>query len=493
MNRQIRRLGIGLSVCYVALFAMLNWIQVYKAPKYNNDPRNTAEIRKDFNRPRGAIISADGNLLAQSIDNPDSTSEFERVRIYPEGELFAQLTGFMSFKYGATGLEKTYTSQLSGQTLNQQLRGISSLFVDEESVGNVGISIRADVQEAARQALGAREGSVVAIDPRTGELLAFWSYPSFDPNQLSGTDFTQVDAAWDSLNAAPGQPMRPHQYQDRYFPGSTFKVVTAATGVDQGVVTQDQPSYPVERSYTPPQTNLPIFNFGGSSCGGTLFTILAFSCNSAFARMGTETVGPDGMVAGAESFGFNDSPPIDLPGAVDSVFPTDFFRNLPKLAQSSIGQNDVQATPLQMALVAAAIANGGVIMKPHAMVEVTDSEGTVVERYKPEQWLRAVEEDAAQIIREAMVGVVNKGTATNMAISGYEVGGKTGTAQLGTEPPRSHTWIIGFAGPPGEEPTVAIAVVVLNQPGASEFTGGAVAAPIAKAVLQAVLAAPRNP
>lgn len=492
MNRQIRRLGIGLSVCYLALFAMLNWIQVYKAPRYNDDPRNTAEIRKDFNRPRGAIVSADGKLLAQSIENPDSSSEFRRVRIYPEADLFAHLTGFMSFKYGATGLEKTYSSQLSGQTLNQQLRGISSLFAEQETVGNVEISVRADVQQVARQALGERDGSVVAIDPRTGELLAFWSYPSFDPNALSGTDFDQVDAAWTTLNAAPGQPMRPHQFQDRYFPGSTFKVVTAAAGVDQGVVTPDQPSYPVERSWTPPLTNLPIYNFGGSACGGTLFNILAVSCNSAFARMGTETIGAEGMVTGAESFGFNDHPPIDLPGAVDSVFPTNFHQDLPKLAQSSIGQNDVQATPLEMALVAAGIANGGVIMKPHLMVEITDSDGTVVERFKISRWRQAVSSEAAETIREAMVGVVEHGTATNLAIAGYEVGGKTGTAQLGTEPPRSHTWIIGFAGPPGEAPSVAIAVVVLNQPGASEFTGGAVAAPIAKAVLEAVLAAPRD-
>lgn len=492
MNRQIRRLGIGLTVCYVALFAMLNWIQVYKAPAYNRDPRNTAEIRKDYNRPRGAITSADGRLLAQSVDNPEPGSEFKRIRVYPEGELFAQLTGFMSFKYGATGLEKTYTSQLSGRTFNQQVRGFTSLFVESETVGNVAISIRADVQEVARHALGDREGSVVAVDPRTGELLAFWSFPSFDPNLVAGTDFDAVDAAWDALNAAPGQPMRPHQFQDRYFPGSTFKVVTAATGVEQGVVTPSEPVYPVERSWTPPLTNLPIFNFGGSSCGGALFSILAVSCNTSFARMGAETIGADGMVSGAESFGFNDRPPIDLPGAVDSVFPTDFHRDVPKLAQSSIGQNDVQATPLEMALVAAAIANDGVIMKPHAMVEITDSDGTVVERYKRSRWLQPVSSKTAETIRQAMVGVVTGGTATGLAIPGYEVGGKTGTAQLGTEPPRSHTWIIGFAGPPGEAPTVAIAVVVLNQPGASEFTGGAVAAPIARAVLEAILAAPRD-
>lgn len=488
MNNQIRRLGIGLAVCYLALFAMLNWVQVFKAPSYNEDPRNTAEIRKDYNRPRGAITSGDGVLLAHSIANPDPTSEFKRIRVYPQGDLFGQVTGFWSFKYGATGLEKTYSDQLTGQTLSQRIRGFADMFTSNENVGNITISLRRDMQDVARNALGSRQGSVVAVDPRTGELLAFWSYPSYDPNLLSGTDFEGVDAAWSSLNSEPGQPMRPHQYQDRYFPGSTFKVVTAATGVQGGVVTVDSPSYPVERSYTPPQTNIPIFNFGGSLCGGVLYTIMEVSCNSAFARMGAETIGPQAMIDGAEGFGFNDRPPIDLPGAVASVFPTNFSRDIPKLAQSSIGQNDVQATPLQMALVAGAIANRGEIMKPHLMTEVTDSDGNVISRYQPSRWRNAVDADTAEIIRQGMIQVVQRGTATGLAIPGYEVGGKTGTAQLGTEPPRSHTWIIGFAGPPGEDPTVAVAVVVLDQPGASEFTGGAVAAPIARAVLQAVLA-----
>jgi peptidoglycan glycosyltransferase len=203
--------------------------------------------------------------------------------------------------------------------------------------------------------------------------------------------------------------------------------------------------------------------------------------------MGTETIGGQDMVNGAQSFGFNDKPPIDLPGPVNSVFPTDVVRNPPKLAQSSIGQNDVQATPLQMALVAAGVANGGVIMKPHVMTEVRDSEGTVVSRYQPEKWKTPLSPDSASVMRRDMVNVVQRGTASGLAIPGFEVGGKTGTAQLGTEPPRSHTWIIGFAGPPGGDPTVAVAVVVLNQPGASEFTGGRVAAPIARAVMQAAL------
>jgi peptidoglycan glycosyltransferase len=243
----------------------------------------------------------------------------------------------------------------------------------------------------------------------------------------------------------------------------------------------------VERSWTPPQTQVPIFNFGGSACGGTLFQVMEVSCNTAFARMGTETIGPDEMVRGTAAWGFNDAPPIDLPAPARSVFPTNFTRDLPKLAQSSIGQNDVQATPLQMALVAAAVANGGRMMRPHVMSEVRDANQQVVSRFAPSTWKQPLTPEHAATIRDAMIGVVRSGTARALAIPGYEVGGKTGTAQLGTEPPRSHTWIIGFGGPPGD-PQVAVAVVVLDQPGASEFTGGRVAAPIARAVLQQALA-----
>jgi peptidoglycan glycosyltransferase len=487
VNRQITRLGIGLLACYVALFAMLNWVQVLQADEYAEHPLNTARIRKEFNRPRGSILSADGAVLATSIDNPDPSSEFERIRIYPEGELFGQVTGYFSFWYGASGVEQAYAAQLSGQTLEQQLRGFGDLFVRRENVGNVVVSVRKDLQQTARDALGEREGSVVAIDVKTGELLAFWSYPSFDPSSLAGLDHGDVEQAWKLLNAAPGQPLRAHQYQDRYFPGSTFKVVTAGVGVQSGTVTPEEPVYPVERSWTPPQTQVPIFNFGGSACGGSLFQVMEVSCNTAFARMGTETIGPDEMVRGTATWGFNDAPPIDLPGPARSVFPTNFTRDLPKLAQSSIGQNDVQATPLQMALVAAAVANGGRMMRPHVMSEVRDADQQVVSRFTPSTWKQPLTPEHAAIIRDAMIGVVRSGTASALAIPGYEVGGKTGTAQLGTEPPRSHTWIIGFGGPPGD-PQVAVAVVVLDQPGASEFTGGRVAAPIARAVLQQALA-----
>ena len=488
MNRNITRLGVVMVVLFVALFVKLNWIQVVQKDSLDQNPLNTAQVRRDFNRPRGSIVSADGAVLAQSVPNPDTGAELKRIRTYPEGELFSQTTGYFSFRYGSTGVEKQYNDQLVGSTFGQQVKGFTDLFMSNRNAGDVVLSLRKDVQQTARTQLGEREGSVVALDPRTGAILGFWSWPSYDANLVSSVDSETSNAAWKWYNSQPNTPMRAHMYQDRYFPGSTFKVVTAGVGLQSGKVTNTDPSYPFTTGYTPAMTNKPIRNFGGETCGGTLPEILRVSCNSAFAQMGAETIGAADMVSGVANWGFNNVAPLDLPEGVKSVFPTNVANDPPKLAMSSIGQNDVQATPLQMALVAAGVANGGTIMRPHVMSEVRNDRGETVESYATSKWLVAMSPANAATLFEDMVGVVQGGTATAMAIPGCTVGGKTGTAQLGTDPPRSHTWIIGFAGPPGQTPTVAVAVVVLNQSGGSEATGGRVAAPIARAVLQTALA-----
>jgi peptidoglycan glycosyltransferase len=315
-----------------------------------------------------------------------------------------------------------------------------------------------------------------------------WSFPSFDPNALATQDLSAANDAYALLQSDTRKPLLAKTYRERFFPGSTFKVVTAAAGLESGAVTEQAPSYPTAREYVPPQTSRPLRNFGGSSCGGSLFDILRVSCNTAFAQMAVD-LGAGPMIERAEAFGFNSAPPIDLPNAARSVFPTDFEQNLPALAQAGIGQNDVSATPLQMAMVAAAIANEGRVMAPTVLAEVRDDEGEVVDDPEPEEWRRALSAPNADVLRRAMIGVVEDGTARNLAIPGMEVGGKTGTAQLGTDPPRSHAWIIGFAGPPGQPASVAVAVLVEGQPGASEQTGGQVAAPIARAVMEVVLAA----
>jgi peptidoglycan glycosyltransferase len=486
LTRQIRLLGIGLMVCFGVLFVQLNRLTVFQAAELNDNPNNTREILRDFTRPRGTVTTADGVVIARSVPSND---RFELQREYPEGPLFAGITGYYSFTLGSSGVEKTYNDELAGRTLDLTLQDLGDLFVDKDQVGDLSLTVRSDLQRIAADQLGQREGSVVALDPRTGDILAMVSFPTFDPNLLANHNTQAAADAATMLDASPDKPRLSRAYQDRFFPGSTFKVVTATAGLTSGAVTVDNPSYPVATSYTPPGTTRPLQNFGGSSCGGTLFEILRVSCNSAFAQMGVDT-GADAMVSTAERFGFNQDVPIDLTAPAKSNFPTDFERNVPALAQSAIGQNDVAATPLQMAMVAGAVANDGVVMTPHVLRDVRDVDGNIVDTYDPKEWTTAMDRGTSALLREAMVGVVERGTATRLAVPGFVVGGKTGTAQLGTQPARSHAWIIGFGGPAGEVPSIAVAVIIEGQDGASEQTGGRVAAPIAQALIQAYLTNP---
>ncbi len=486
MTRQIRLLGVALMVCFAILFVQLNRLTVFQAAALNDNPNNTREILRDFSQPRGTVTTADGVVIAQSVPSKD---RFALQRQYPEGPLFSAVTGYYSFTLGSSGVEKTYNDELAGRTLDLSFQDLRDLFVDKQRTGDLNLTLRADLQRIAAQQLGQREGSVVALNPRTGEILAMVSYPTYDPNLLANHDTKAAADVATLLDTSPDKPRLSRAYQDRFFPGSTFKVVTATAALTSGAITADQPSYPVQSSYTPPGTTRPLQNFGGSSCGGTLFEVLRVSCNSAFAQMGVDT-GADAMVATAERFGFNQDVPIDLTRPARSNFPTDFKRNVPALAQSSIGQNDVAATPLQMALVASAVANDGQVMTPHVLHDVRDTDGNIVHTYHPEVWTTAMDRGTAALMRDAMLGVVERGTANRLKVAGFVVGGKTGTAQLGTSPPRSHAWIIGFGGPPGELPTIAVAVLVQGQEGASEQTGGRVAAPIAQAVMQAYLTTP---
>jgi penicillin-binding protein A len=493
MNKQIAKLGVGLLACYLALFVMVNYVQVVRAKELNDDPRNTRAAVRDFDRNRGRIISADGVDLAVTVP-ADPASQFEFQRQYPTGELFAHVTGFLSFEVGAEGAERTFTDQLSGEAADVEYQSISDLFIDRERVADVTLTLRADVQQVARDALlasGAPRGSVVAVDPRTGAVLAMYSTPSYDPNPLSSHDLTEARDTRNLLLEATPTPLLARAYQERFFPGSTFKVITGAVGVDRGVVTPDNPNYPPAREFDVDFTDDELSNFGGSTCGGTLPQILEVSCNSAFATMGVETIGEQGMAEGANRFGFNQEMPFDLPRPATSLFPEDIPDNEGNgpLARASIGQGDVAATPLMMAMVAAAIANDGVVMVPHVLDRVTDERGEVIEATEPEVWTTAVSPEAAATMRAAMIGVVQSGSGRRAQIPGAEVGGKTGTAQLGTSPPSSHAWFIAFAGPPGGPPEVAVAVIVEAQPGVSEVTGGQLAAPVAQAVMQAVLGA----
>lgn len=504
MNKHIRFLGVGLVLCFIALFVQLNRLQLIQQEELQANPANNRQIERNFSRERGSIFTDDGIVVATSVEVDD---DLERERVYPEGELYAHSTGYFSFQFGADGLERQYDTELAGQTTQQRFESLSDLFRDTDTTANLTLTLRHDVQTVAREALGARKGSVVAIDPRTGALLAFWSFPSYDPTVLGSVDLDAAAAMWAELDrSTPGNdPRLARTYREIFFPGSTFKIVTAAAGLDSNLVSMSEPVLPVAREYVAPLTTMPLQNFGGGSCGGDMAEALRVSCNTVFAQLAAEFIGADPMIEVAERFGFNDTPPLDLPAVAGSNFPDDFgaqlrategdppipiLENTPALAQSGIGQNDVKATPLQMALVAAAIANDGLIMKPHLMAEIRDQKGELVDEYNPGVWRAAISTADANTLRTAMVNVVTNGTAANLALPGFEVGGKTGTAQVDADrPDDTHAWIIGFAGPPGEPASVAVAVIVESVPGAGQQTGGATAAPIAQAVLAAALGA----
>jgi penicillin-binding protein A len=490
MTKQIRYLGLFLTACYVALFVRINMLQVFQADDLQHKPGNNRAAEREFAKPRGTISTADGVLLAQSVE---TTDRYQLQRTYPTGDLFGHITGYFSLTLGKSGVERTYDSELQGDDLGISLQTLNDFFVDEDRIGNLTLTLRNDVQQAARDQLGEREGSVVVLDPRTGAILALWSYPSYDPNKLALHDTAAATVNATALDQNPEKPRLARTYQERFAPGSTFKIVTASAGIENGAVTPDSPDYPQSQGYSAPGNSAPIGNFDNETCGGTLFTILEVSCNSAFAQMGVEDATPEVMIDTAHGYGFDQEVPIDLPGAIESVYPDD-DTDKGLTALRSIGQESVAATPLQMAMVASAVANGGKIMQPHVLDAIRDGDGEVVKRYDPKVWTEATSAGTAGLLREGMLKVVQNGTATRLddALGGFEVGGKTGTAQLGTEPPRSHAWIIGFAGPPGEPPQVAVAVLVQAQEGNDEQTGGRVAAPIASEVMAVALTPPAS-
>lgn len=481
MNRQIRRLGVSMIVLFGALFVQLKIVQVLRAEEYDDKPQNTRAVVRDYQRPRGQIISADGTVLARSVEVPGND---KRKREYPEHDLFGHVTGYFSLRYNKDGVERSYNEDLAGRGGATSVNNIVDAILQDDPSRDVHLTLDKSVQQAARDALGDRRGAVVALDPRDGSIIAMWSFPSYDPEAISQLDNKASEIGWGLLNANPAKPLLPRAFRESYFPGSTFKVVTGSSGLASGKVTPEAPVYPDRRIYVPPQTLRPIRNFGGASCGGALFEILRVSCNVAFAQMGVD-LGADTLVGTANDFGFGDKAPLDMPAVAPSAIasPEFYAQNIPLLAQTAIGQQ-VRATPLQMALVAATIANGGKEMKPHVMREIRDRNGDVVRRYTPEAWHQAIPPEVAATMRDAMVGVAQDGTAKLLQVPGVTTAGKTGTAQLGNG--TSHAWIIGFA--PAEAPRVAIAVIVEAQPGASEQTGGRVAAPIGRAVLEAALA-----
>ena len=500
MNRQIKIFGAVVIVLYSLLFLRVNQIQYFGADESNTHPLNSRLLLRDFNQPRGRILSRDGVVLAESTDVETSQLAFQRT--YPEGNLFGQITGFFGFEVGSSGVEKAYSSDLAGETGALELSAWRRGLFTEENTGDVVLGISKPLQQEAANLLAGQKGSIVVLEPTTGLVRAMYSNPTFDPNALStntaGVGLENREAA----DRDPNKPLLARSYGEVYAPGSTFKMITAAAAIKTGTAGYSAPDFPVLAEYVPPGTTRPIRNFAGSSCGGPLSELVAKSCNTAFSKIAVEDLGPETMTETAESFGFNQKPPLDISGAASSRFPKDFgtkiedgsgdkppvFADSAGLAQSAIGQKDVRATPLQMALVVSSIANGGKMVKPHVVSEVRDSIGDPVKTLDPDPWLTPISETEAEELSQLMIETVESGTAQSVQIPGKVVGAKTGTAQVVADNDAAHAWIIAFAGPPDEKADLAVAVLVEAKDGIADQTGGAVAGPIAKRMLEVGLA-----
>lgn len=489
MNQRIRQFAVVLIVLYVILFAQLNFIQVGKKSTLEADTRNTRQTVRDFNDPRGDIRTSDGVVIATSVRN-EPGSEFDWQRAYPEDDLYSAITGYFTFGYGATQIEKVQNDVLAGRTIEQQIKGFRSLFNGENTTGTVETTIDADIQQAAKDALGNREGSVVVIEPATGAVKAMWSWPSYDTNLVAVQDNELAGDVLNYLNDIPGKPLLANAYQERYMPGSTFKVITTAAALDDGLITKES-IWAEESEFLPPQTTDPIQNYGNKICGGDLPEVFRRSCNTPFARTAIE-LGPEKMVAAAQRFGIGNQIPFDLPRTTSSQFgDVDYFtQNLPLLGIGGFGQGNTQMVPLHMAMVAASIAHGGVMMRPYVIGTTYDHEGGVLRRTAPTVWKTPMTPSTASLLTELMVEVVNEGTASccMKLTNGIQAGAKTGTAQLNApgEPERSHAWIIAFA--PAETPKYAIVVMLKGTTAEiSAGTGGSLAGPVAKKVLDIAL------
>lgn len=480
MNRQINRVTAALIFLLVALMANVSFIQVFESRNLRNQAGNQRVMLTEYSRERGAILVG-SQAVASSKETNDSLAF---LRTYAEGDVYAPITGFYSTVYGATGLEAKENDVLAGNDSRFFVDRLQQLIAGRKPKGGaIRLTINAEAQKAAFKALKGRTGAVVAINPSTGEILALASSPSFDPNTLSSHDPKTIQQTYEVLDKDPDKPMLNRPLAMTLPPGSTFKLVTAAAALESGQYNADS-VLPGPQQMQLPQTDKQLGNWTGASCGAndqvTLKEALAISCNTAFAWLGLQ-VGADAISAQAKKFGFEQSLEVPMVAAA-SHFPTNIDQ--PQTAMSAIGQFDVRATALQMAMVSAGIANDGIVMKPYLVSQVLGPDLTVLENTTPSPIDRAMSSGNAAILRDMMVNVVAKGTGSNGRIAGIAVGGKTGTAE-NTPGESAHAWFVGFA--PADKASVAVAVVLEHGGGATEVSGNALAAPIAAAVMRAAL------
>ncbi|MGY4771347.1 peptidoglycan D,D-transpeptidase FtsI family protein [Kribbella sp. CWNU-51] len=482
MNSAIRRLAVAAIILMLALMANSTYLQAFRSNELNGRNDNRRVRDSQFSVNRGPILIG-STPIAQSKPTND---RFKYQRVYPAGPTYAPATGFYSYLYGRSGIELTRNSELNGSDPSMAFRRIIDVISNRpQQGGSVTLTLNAAAQQAAYDGLAGKTGAVVALEPKTGRVLAMATRPSYDPNVLASHDLNKVGAAWKKLNADKDKPLSNRAVQELYPPGSTFKLVTAAAALSSGKYTPEtKVNSPAELPL--PQTTVPLVNEDLKNCGGsnnaTLTIALRYSCNTAFGSVGL-ALGPDALREQAAKFGFGDRPLDEVPGVASSQFPGD--PNQPQTAQSAIGQFDVLATPLQMAMVSAGIANKGEVMKPYLVQSVKTADLKTVSETKPESLHQAISPDVAAQLTTMMVDVVNNGTGKPGRIDGVQVAGKTGTAQTSKERP-PFAWFTAFA--PANDPKVAVAVLIedANIP-RNDIAGGTLAAPIAKKVMEAVL------
>ncbi|UUU34832.1 penicillin-binding transpeptidase domain-containing protein [Streptomyces sp. CA-210063] len=481
MNKTIRRSAVFTLLLVLALLVRATWVQFYEATALADDQDNRRNAILTYADPLGNIIVA-GDSITGSARTEGGDLAYKRT--YTDGELYAAVTGYASQAYAPTQLEGIYQELLNGTDL--RLKTVMDTVTDKRAdPGNVITTIDPAVQKAAYDALGDKKGAAVAIDPTNGKILAVVSTPSYDPSSL--TDANTAGTAWKKLNADEDKPLTNRALRQPLPPGSTFKLVVAAAALEDGLYASVDARTDSPDPYTLPDTTTELSNENASApCeNATIRTALRYSCNNVFAKMAVD-LGQDKVRATAEKFGFNDKTQ-DVPvRAYESVYPSDM--NRPSTALTGIGQYDVTATPLQMAMVSAAIANGGKLVSPHMVAQITNSGGDVLEDYDAEADTKEiVSSETAEQLQSAMRTVVEDGTGTNARISGATVGGKTGTAQNGEKNSKTpYAWFTSYGKADGKE--VAVAVVVEQSNAArSEVSGNGLAAPVARAVMEAAL------
>ncbi|MCB0906989.1 MAG: penicillin-binding protein 2 [Nocardioidaceae bacterium] len=483
MNKPIRTMAVFCLLLFLALMINATMLQYVRAGALDKDPRNRRVIDAAFSRDRGAIMVG-RDAIAESVKSDD---RYQYQRRYTQPLLYAPVTGFFSY-YSQTGIEQTQNEVLSGDDPRLFVTRLVDLVSNTSPKGGrVQLTIDPAAQKAAYDGLKAIpgvQGAVVAIEPSSGKILAMVSLPSYDPNLMATHDFQASGDNYDKLLHDPGQPLLNRAIQTRLPPGSTFKLVTASAALEDGLYDNVDALVPGGPVYQLPQSTKKIDN-GGRNCGTdeiTMTQAIANSCNTSFLAIANE-LGHDKLEAQAEAYGFNSDYFTDLRPQAQSVYPKE--ADPPQTAMTGIGQFNVAATPLQMAMVAAGIANSGVVMKPYLVDRVLSPDLDVLDQTRATEYSRAISPTTASELTKAMVATVSVGTASPAAIPGVEVAGKTGTAE-NCSACKNYAWFVSFA--PANDPQVAVAVMIqgTNVPN-EDIAGGLLGGPVARAVMEAVM------